>query len=161
MKCIIRIVDGLPFEHPIVLENFMQAFPEVDLNQPLPDGFAWFERTSIPPISQNEVFVSEQSRYEFHNGVWTDVWDVRTKTQEEHNADAKVNLQNFKTAASEQMANATDDALKTAWQKYRDEIDVVLNANPFVISYPVAPRLDQDGKLINFDAPGSAPDVIG
>ena len=161
MKCIIRIVDGVPFEHPIMLDNFQQAFPDIDLDQPLPEGFAWFERTLIPPIADDQIFVSEQSRYEFHNGMWTDVWDVRAKNQDELNADAQQTLNAFKDVAAAQANIATDLALKAAWQKYHDEIEAVLSANPFVISYPVAPRLDENGNLRTLTESGTAPDVIG
>lgn len=45
MDYIIRIKDGMPFEHPIAIENFVQIYPDVDLNN-LPAEFAPFEKAT-------------------------------------------------------------------------------------------------------------------
>ena len=160
MMCIIRIKDGVPFEHPIMLDNFEQAFPEIDLNN-LPEGFAWFDRTERPAISQDEVFLSLDSRYELRNGVWTDVRDVRDKTYEEKIAENKAQLQQTLNIAITVEAEAVDEQVKAAWQQHIDEITAVLSAVPFVISYPMPPRMTDNGKLYLSQTPGSEPDVIG
>ena len=49
MDCYIRIVDGVPYEHPIIQDNMVEAFPNVDLNN-LPPEFAKFSRTAPPDL---------------------------------------------------------------------------------------------------------------
>jgi hypothetical protein len=49
MNFIIRIKDGAPFEHPIAVLNFIDAFPTIDVNN-LPSEFAWFERVERPNL---------------------------------------------------------------------------------------------------------------
>jgi len=75
MELYIRVKDGKPFEHPIVAENFKQAFPDVDVNN-LPPQFARFTRVKIPsaielPIGPYEV---PKCSYVLIDGVYTDVW---------------------------------------------------------------------------------------
>jgi len=80
MKLFIQIKDGLPFGHPIVEDNFKQAFPEIDINN-LPAEFANFERVEMTQITPYEVY--EGTTYEFSNGVYKDVHHFRTMTEEE------------------------------------------------------------------------------
>lgn len=80
MNLYIRIVDGQPFEHPIFEDNFLAAFPDVDINN-LPPEFAKFERIAPPVIKPYEVYVG--CRYENTNGVYRDVHTVRDMTDEE------------------------------------------------------------------------------
>ena len=56
MDLIIRVKDGQPFEHPIFLDNFVQAFPDVDVNN-LPPEFAKFTRYPAPQLGPYEVYV--------------------------------------------------------------------------------------------------------
>jgi hypothetical protein len=76
----IRIKNGQPFEHPILGDNFRQAFPDVDTNN-LPDTFAKFTRVPEPSFGVYEV--CEGCTYEWDNGVVTDVHHVRAMTEEE------------------------------------------------------------------------------
>jgi len=80
MELFIRIKDGQPFEHPIIGDNFRQAFPDVDVNN-LPPEFARFERTEMPAIDAYEVY--EGATYELVNGVYKDVHHVRLMTDVE------------------------------------------------------------------------------
>lgn len=80
MELVIQIRDGVPFEHPILLENFKQAFPDIDVNN-LPSEFARFVR--IPPPEIGHYQINEGSKYEFLGGIWTDVWQIRDMTPEE------------------------------------------------------------------------------
>lgn len=82
MELFIRIKDGQPFEHPILENNFRQAFPDVDTNN-LPAEFAKFVRVEKPIPKLYEVLDSEESTYQFIDGVWTDVWSLRDMTAEE------------------------------------------------------------------------------
>ena len=80
MELYIRIKNGQPFEHPILGDNFHQAFPDVDVNN-LPSNFARFNRIPEPVLGVYEV--CEGCTYEWDNGVVTDVHHVRAMTEEE------------------------------------------------------------------------------
>lgn len=83
MKLFIRIKDGQPFEHPILGDNFRQAFPHVDINNPPPE-FARFERVAPPVTCVYEVY--EGVTYEWVDGIVKDVHHVRAMTAEEKTA---------------------------------------------------------------------------
>jgi hypothetical protein len=80
MELFIRIVDGAPFEHPIMGDNFREAFPHIDTEN-LPPEFARFVRVAIPTIGVYEVY--EGASYGLVDGVYTDVHDVRQITEQE------------------------------------------------------------------------------
>jgi len=83
MKLFIRIKDGQPFEHPIMEDNFRQAFPDVDTNN-LPADFARFVRVAPPaigPYEKNQTVV-----YQLVNGVYTDVFTCEQMTAQEISA---------------------------------------------------------------------------
>lgn len=79
-KLFIRIVNGQPFEHPIMEDNFLQAFPDVDINN-LPPEFARFERIEFPVLGVYEVYTG--ATYERDGDVYKDVHHVRQMTEEE------------------------------------------------------------------------------
>jgi hypothetical protein len=78
MELFIRIVDGAPFEHPIMGDNFREAFPHIDTEN-LPPEFARFVRVAMPTIGVYEVY--EGVSYGLVDGVYTDVHDVRQMTE--------------------------------------------------------------------------------
>jgi hypothetical protein len=81
MELYIRIKDGQPFEHPILGDNFREAFPDIDVNN-LPPEFARFERIAPPSvIGVYEVY--EGVTYEWIDGVVKDVHHMRSFTEEE------------------------------------------------------------------------------
>ena len=75
MNLYIRIVDGHPFEHPIVENNFKMAFPKVDVNN-LPSDFAHFVRVPKPKPDPGKYIVSAECRYEWVGDEVRDVWDI-------------------------------------------------------------------------------------
>jgi hypothetical protein len=81
MELFIRIVDGQPFEHPILGDNFRQAFPNIDVNN-LPPEFAKFERTPCPSLVY-ATLNSKETTYQWVDGVVKDVWDVTPMTSQE------------------------------------------------------------------------------
>lgn len=83
MELYIRIKDGLPFEHPILGDNFREAFIGIDTDN-LPPEFARFVRVAPPIIGVFEV--CEECTYELVDGVYTDVHNVRPMTAEEKTA---------------------------------------------------------------------------
>ena len=80
MELFIRIKDGQPFEHPIFVGNFRQAFPDVDTNN-LPAEFARFVRVTAPAVGVYEK--NQTVSYQLVNGVYTDVFSVEQMTSEE------------------------------------------------------------------------------
>lgn len=86
MRLFIQIRDGIPFEHPILEENFLTAFPDINPEE-LPASFAYFERIPKPSLPLQKV-VSDTSEYVWDNGIVKDSWPVRDKTSEELDTDA-------------------------------------------------------------------------
>lgn len=83
MELFIRIKDGAPFEHPILGDNFRQAFPEVDTEN-LPPWAARFNRIERPVIGVYEVY--EGVTYEWVGSVVEDVHHVRLMAEAERTA---------------------------------------------------------------------------
>lgn len=89
IKFLIEIKDGQPINHPIILENFIAAFPEIDLNR-LPQNFAKFVRVPSPSIGPYEV--NEGVSYQKVDDYVTDVWNIRQMTEQERQE--KINFMN-------------------------------------------------------------------
>ncbi len=83
MKLYIQIKNGVPYEHPILGNNFRQGFPDVDVNN-LPPEFAKFERVERPTIGIYQIY--EGVTYEWVGDVVKDVHHVREMTFEEKTA---------------------------------------------------------------------------
>lgn len=80
MELFIRIKDGAPFEHPILGENFRQAFPDVDTEN-LPENFARFVRVQAPALGAYEK--NQNVSYQLVDGVYTDVFTCEQMTAQE------------------------------------------------------------------------------
>jgi hypothetical protein len=80
MKLYIQIKEGVPFEHPLMEENFVQAFPSIDVNN-LPEEWSVFERVAEPTVGVYELI--ESCSYQIVEGVVKDVWVTRNMTTEE------------------------------------------------------------------------------
>ena len=80
MELFIKLDNGVPVEHPIMGDNFRQAFPNIDVNN-LPSTFAKFVRVAQPPITVYEI--NDGFTYDWQDGVVTDVWHIRPMTDEE------------------------------------------------------------------------------
>jgi hypothetical protein len=79
MKLYIQIKDGQPFQHPILGDNFRQAFPAVDTDN-LPPEFSRFVRVEPPLLGVYEMC---ETTYERSGTFYTDVHRVREMTPEE------------------------------------------------------------------------------
>lgn len=92
MELYIRLADGQPVDHPILGDNFRQAFPDIDTSN-LPPEFAPFERIQAAP-QKYEVTVGVT--YQFVDGIVKDVWEYRPMTDAERAAvdalDAATNI---------------------------------------------------------------------
>jgi hypothetical protein len=80
MELFIQIRNGQPFQHPILGENFREAFPHIDTNN-LPPEFARFERIEPPQYGVYEVLLGPL--YQWVDGIVKDVWEVRPMTAQE------------------------------------------------------------------------------
>ena len=83
MELYIRIKNGKAFEHPILGDNFRQAFPDIDTNN-LPATFAKFTRVPEPALGVYEV--CEGCTYEWEGDTVTDMHHVRDMTLAEKTA---------------------------------------------------------------------------
>lgn len=72
--------ENKPVDHPIMKDNFIQAFPEIDVLN-LPGNFAKFERVDRPVIGIYQVY--EGIVYEWVGSVVKDVHQVRDMTEQE------------------------------------------------------------------------------
>lgn len=86
MNYYIKVVDGQPFEHPIIEDNFRQAFPDIDTDN-LPSSFAKFTRVEKPSSGPYRTYAG--CTYEWSGEVITDVHHFNDITEEE-----KTTLQN-------------------------------------------------------------------
>lgn len=80
MDLYIRVENGQPVEHPIMGDNFREAYPDIDVNN-LPPEFARFTRIAPPQANWDEVYIGVT--YEWDGTGFTDVHHVRKKTDEE------------------------------------------------------------------------------
>jgi hypothetical protein len=79
MDLFIRIQNGQPFEHPIMGDNFKQAFSHIDTDN-LPSEFAKFVRVAPPEVGPFEILTLN---YGLVNGIWSDVYTITPMTEEE------------------------------------------------------------------------------
>lgn len=80
MELVIQIKDGLPFEHPITLDNMQAIDKNFDINN-LGSNFKKFVRVPIPNIDVYEVY--EGCEYIFQGDICTEIHHVRSMTEEE------------------------------------------------------------------------------
>lgn len=165
MKLFIKLKNGQPFEHPITEENFVLAFPDVDLTN-LPEWVAPFERVAKPVVGVFEV--DEGVTYENIDGTVRDVWHTRAMTDAEQAVKTEsirneclARIEALKTSALENANAASTDEDRIAWQAYFDALNAFVLTDPFDYLLPIEPRMSESGSLLYVTASGSAPDVIG
>lgn len=165
MNLFIKLENGQPFEHPILEENFILAFPDVDLTN-LPEWVAPFERLEKPAVGIFEV--DEGVTYEFINGVVKDVWHIRAMTDAEQTVKTEnirsehlASIETLKASALENANTALTDEIRIAWQSYFDALNAFVLTDPFDYQLPMSPRISASGELLSTTASGSAPNVIG
>ena len=82
MKLYIKIKDGIPDGHPMIEENILSAFPNVDLNN-LPDNWAEFKRIEVPIYGIYELHDGTEYELDPATGVWQDKHTIREMTESE------------------------------------------------------------------------------
>lgn len=80
MRLFIRVESGKIIDHPVLEENFIVAFPDIDVNN-LPANWMHFERVAAPAAGVYEVV--EHAGYIQSGEVIKDSWAVRPMTFEE------------------------------------------------------------------------------
>ena len=157
MKLFIQVRDGQPWQHPILPDNLLQAFPGFDLENP-PEGFAPFirvERPGLDAMPVGDLQVAECTYQLDSDGVtYKDVWSVRDMTFEEKVkaiADRRVVVTNSITILSElatnKIAETTGD-IQSAWQTYLNVLQSITVTDPFAVEFPTQPRVDEYGNLV-------------
>jgi len=80
MRLFIQIKNNTPFEHPILEDNFIQAFPNLDMDN-LPEEFAEFIRVPQPTMTPFQV--CEGCTYERDGDIFKDVHHIKDMTETE------------------------------------------------------------------------------
>lgn len=80
MELFIQLQNGKPYEHPILAENLVEAYPDFDTSK-LPKNFARFERVDPPELGPYELL--ESSTYQFVGDIVKDFYTVRQMTSDE------------------------------------------------------------------------------
>jgi hypothetical protein len=165
MELYIQIRDGQPYEHPIMGDNFREAFPHIDINN-LPPEFARFVRVPEPSIGLFEV--NDGVEYVMLDGVVRDVWKVRPMTPEERAPVETLAIQRIMTKfaqlkeeAAIKSVNATPEVLRQAWEDYKTFLDSWVLNNIETDRLPMPPFLMPNGKVQVLTLSGSAPNVYG
>lgn len=80
-RLIIKVKNGQPFEHPMLEENFVQCFPDVDVDN-LPSEYAYFVRSDPPNLDTYETYVGVEYVLQ-DDGSYADVHTKRAMTDDE------------------------------------------------------------------------------
>lgn len=165
MRLFIQIRDGQPHEHPILFDNFVQAFPDIDVNN-LPPEFAVFER--VPQPRECGPLQVEEVTYQWVDGIVKDVWTVREMIGAERETRIQQQVEYInavwngkKSDARQKIIEATEPEEKTMWQTYLTQLESVVISDPFAVPFPFKPVQLADGSWVTTDTAGTAPDVIG
>jgi hypothetical protein len=152
MRLFIKIVNGQPFEHPILAENFIIAYPHIDVDN-LPSDFANFERTNDEADNLSVgVYEVPYSKYEWVGNVVKDVWYTRPMTEVEiahRNETLVLNMEGHKSQRlikwNAVLSELTDDANKQVVQNYIDILTAYVIADAPLADLPKAPLKNEDG----------------
>lgn len=79
MELVIKIENGFPVNHPMLLDNLVQCRPDIDANN-LPDEYKRFKRVPKPELGPYQLFIKEEPEYKLTNDVVQDVWLFRDMT---------------------------------------------------------------------------------
>jgi hypothetical protein len=161
MNLYIRIKDGQPVDHPIIEENFIQAFPDIDINN-LPPEFARFNRLEMPhPLNILEHGKQWQKivhSYVKNNDIdmWEDFWEAVDLTEEEisaayveKNKQVQDWIERHKEYAKIIMEDITDEDMPVL-QEYMNVLDSLTWTDPFdaIRNFPNLPFKIEDGSWV-------------
>lgn len=167
MNLYIQIKDGQPYEHPIMEDNFVAAFPDIDVRN-LPPNFAPFVR--VPKPNSCDVYEIEECTYGWDNGVVKDIWVSRPMTEQERidkDEFEKARLidmvERAKVITQTNIDNADTEEKRLAWEEFLTKLNSWVYTDWHNSMLPTPPSFPTPGALMaaNIDAPGTAPNVTG
>lgn len=83
IEFIIKMEDGAPVDHPMLVQNFIDCFPTIDIHK-LPSNYAYFTKVERPSLSWRDIMESDTPVYEVQSdGTVKEKWLVRQLTLEE------------------------------------------------------------------------------
>lgn len=146
MELFIKIVDGQPFDHPILGDNFRQAFPNVDIEN-LPSSFARFERVAHPTPTDFQVV--EGPVYQWVDGVVKDFWILREMTEFERNEKIEL-LTNFANSSIQSSKQSIENLIKTESNlDIKNELtNFLADLNAWVLVDPTNPNFPIASEII-------------
>jgi len=141
MDLFIQLRNGQPFEHPIVGDNFRDAFPHIDVNN-LPPEFAKFIRVPQPKIDFYEA-IEDKPVYEWVGDVVQDVWKIRPLTENEReekihfiSIEANNYVEFLKTRTLSLIDTVSNEADKQAYITYLAELNAWVLVDPANLKIP-------------------------
>lgn len=150
MYFFIQVENGQPINHPAYPANLVQAFGQI------PPNWEPFMRVERPNPGAYEVLESDEPTYQKVDGVWKDVWALRSMTDAEKAA--KQQAAKDAWAAREQAHNWDAWVFNEAKCIYEPPIprpDPVEGKIVFWCgaenNWKEAPAYPQDGKQYKFD----------
>jgi len=145
MELFIKIVDGQPFEHPILGDNFRQAFPDIDTEN-LPSNFAKFVRIERPTVTALQIV--EGPEYQWIDGVVKDVWTVRemNETERANEIEIRTNFANemyqeLLTFVQNKLTTETNETAIAALNDWLVELNAWTLVDPLNPNVPHAPEI--------------------
>lgn len=164
MELYIQIRDGRPYQHPILGDNFREAFPHVDVNN-LPTEFARFERIACP--NEATTFQVDEVSYQWVNGIVKDVWVVRDMTEQERQQKLQEitdrllqSVENYKVISQWEIDNAATDQIKQLWVEHLAALNAWTLVDPLQPKLPKPPVMADDETVYTINDAGTAPNVI-
>lgn len=164
MRLFIQIRDGQPYEHPILFDNFVAAFPDVDVDN-LPSEFAEFKR--YPPPFRVPALTKIVNSYVWKDGYVADQWDIVPMIGQER--DDAINQQTEyvnnvlefrKQEAAQKIQDAATDEERAAFESHLANLNSVQVVDPFNTAIPTPPFQLEDGTWSTMESSGSSPNVI-
>ena len=164
MELFIQIRHGVPYQHPILGDNFREVFPHIDVNN-LPPEFARFERVECPYAAN--IFQVDVVSYQWVNGIVKDVWAVRNMTEEERAAKIEEikesvlrKLATYKRVSQAEIDNAKTERIRQLWVDYLAALNAWTLVDPLKPIFPPAPAMADDETAYTVNDAGTAPYVI-
>ena len=165
MELFIKIKDGQPFEHPIMGDNFRQAFPDIDTDN-LPPEFASFVRVPCP--NDAGIYQVYDTSYSWSGQVVQDTWTLRDLTLEEREEKTQLLLMNIRSsleslkAPAQAMFEVANEAQKQALQDFCNELDAWAYSDPINLPLPpLPPEVAELNRIVNESRSQGSTSVIG
>tara|TARA_X000001382_G_scaffold103711_1_gene78650 strand:+ start:968 stop:1420 length:453 start_codon:yes stop_codon:yes gene_type:complete len=78
--------NNVPQNHPCLKNNLKQAFPSLDWDSSVPNGWMKFERIPCPVVGVYQKYDTPEITYEIIDGIVKDVWHIVDMTEDEKKA---------------------------------------------------------------------------